>query len=150
MGVDQGVGFPHVGLNPIPIPIDIILESPDDVLAPKEISSLLCPKVVDEYLEDNVHHTSTAAGKYISPPTSPFKAELSSTIAKDLCHEIDLNGNFLGFDVNGNHLEIDINGNFSGTDINGKLLGDNPTDNVPPDKPLNWPGLFLMVKGQPQ
>ena len=99
---------------------------------------------------DNVHHTSTTTGEYISPPTSPLKVHLPLTGAKDLCPDVDINCNFLGFDVNGNYLEVDINGNFIGTDINGNLLGDNPNDNVPPDKPLNWLGLFLMAKGQSQ
>ena len=88
-------------------------------------------------------------GEYISPHTPPLKVHLPPTV-KGLCHKIDLNGNFPGFDVNGNYLEVDINGNFTGTDVNGNLLGDNLNDKVPPDKPLNWPGLFLMAKGQPQ
>ena len=46
-----------MGLNPIPI--NMIPESSDDILAPKEMLSLGCPKLVDEDLEDNVHHTST-------------------------------------------------------------------------------------------
>ena len=96
-----------------------------------------------------VHHTSTAAGEYISPPTSSLKVHLPPT-AKDLCPGIDLNDNFLGIDVNGNYLEVDINVDFIGNDVNGNLLGDNPNDNIPPDKPLNWLGLFLMAKGQPQ
>ena len=70
------MGLPHVDLSPIPIPIDIITESPDEVLAPKQTSSLRCPKLVDEDLEDNVHHTSTITGEYISPPTSPLKVHL--------------------------------------------------------------------------
>ena len=69
-------------------------------------------------------------------PTSPLKVHLPLTGAKDLCPDVDINCNFLGFDVNGNYLEVDINGNFIGTDINGNLLGDNPNDNVPPDKPF--------------
>ena len=101
-------------------------------------------------LEDNVHHTSTTTGEYISCPTSALKVHLPLTSAKYLCPDVDINCNFLGFDVNGNYLEVDINGNFIGTDINGNLLGDNPNDNVPPDKPLNWLGLFLMAKGQSQ
>ena len=108
-----------------------------------------CPKLVDEYLEDNVHHTSTAAGEYISPPTLSLKVHLPPT-AKDLCPGIDLNDNVLGIDVNGNYLEVDINVDFIGNDVNGNLLGDNHNDNIPPDKPLNWPGLFLTAKGQPQ
>ena len=150
LGIDPGMGLPHVDLSPIPIPIDIITESPDEVLAPKQTSSLGCPKLVDEDLEDNFHHTSTTTGEYISPPTSALKVHLPLTGAKDLCPDVDINCNFLGFDVNGNYLEVDINGNFIGTDINGNLLGDNPNDIVPPDKPLNWLGLFLMAKGQSQ
>ena len=69
LGVDQGMGSPHVGSNSIPIPSDMIPESLDEVLVPKETSSLGCPKPVDEDLEDNVHHTSTALGEYISPHT---------------------------------------------------------------------------------
>ena len=150
LGVDPVMGLPHVDLSPIPIPIDIITESPDEVLAPKQTSSLGCPKLVDEDLEDNVHHTSTITGEYISPPTSPLKVHLPLTGAKDLCPDVDINCNFLGFDVNGNYLEVDINGNFIGTDINGNLLGGSPNDNVPPDNHLNWLGLFLMAKGQSQ
>ena len=123
----------------------MIPESPDEVPSPKETSSLGCPKLVDDDLEDNVHHTSTLAGEYLSPPTTSLKVHLPPA-AKDLCPEIDHNG----IDVNGNYFEVDINGNFIGKDVNGNLLGDNPNDNVPPDKPLNWPGLFLMAKGQPQ
>ena len=74
LDVDQGMGFPHLGLNPIPI--NMIPESSDDILAPKEMLSLGCPKLVDEDLEDNVHHTSTAAGEYVSPPTSSLKVHL--------------------------------------------------------------------------
>ena len=150
LGIDPGMGLPHVDLSPISIPIDIITESPDEVLAPKQTSSLGCPKLVDEDLEDNVHHTSTTTGKYISPPTSALKVNLPLTGAKDLCPDVDINCNFLGFDVNGNYLEVDINGNFIGTDINGNLLGGSPNDNVPPDKHLHWLGLFLMAKGQSQ
>ena len=91
---------------------------------------------------------STAVGEYISPPTSSLKVHLPPT-AKDLCLKIDLNDNILGTDVSGNYLEVDISGNFFGIDVNGNLLGDNPNDNVPPDKHLNWLGLFLMVEGQP-
>ena len=138
LDVDQGMGFPHMGLNPIHI--NMIPKSSDDILAPKEMLSLGYPKLVDEHLEDNVHHTSTAAGEYISPPTSSLKIHLPP-IAKDLCPGIGLNDNFL---------EVDINVDFIGNDVNGNLLGDNPSDNIPPDKPLNWPGLFLMAKGQPQ
>ena len=65
LGIDQGMGLLHVGSNPIPILIDSIPESPGEVLASKEISSLGYPKSVDEDLEDNVHHTSTASGEYI-------------------------------------------------------------------------------------
>ena len=144
LDVDQGMGFPHLGLNPIPI--NMIPKSSDDILAPKEMLSLGCPKLVDEDLEDNVHHTSTAVGEYISPPTSSLKVHLPPT-AKDLCPGIGLNDNFLGIDVNGNYLEVDINVDFIGNDIHGILLGDNPNDNIPPDKPLNWPGLFLMAEG---
>ena len=111
LGVDQGMGFPHMGLNFIPI--NMIPESSDDILAPKEMLSLGCPKLVDEDLEDNVHHTSTAAGEYISPPTSSLKVHLPPT-AKDLCPVIDPNDNFLGTDVNGNYLEVDINAKFNG------------------------------------
>ena len=130
LSADHGMGFPHVGSNPIPIPIGMIPESPDEFLAPTETSFLGYLKLVHEDLEDNVHHMSTAVGEYISPPTSSLKVHLPPT-AKDLCLKIDLNGNFLGFDVNGNYPEVDINGNFSGTDINGNLLGNNPNDNVP-------------------
>ena len=84
-----------------------------------------------------------------SPPTSSLKVHLPPT-AKDLYPGIDLNDNFLGIDVNDNYLEVDLNVDFIGNDVNGNLLGDNPNDNIPPDKPLNWPGLFLMAKGQPQ
>ena len=47
LGIDPGMGLPHVDLSHIPIPIDIITESPDEVLAPKQTSSLGCPKLVD-------------------------------------------------------------------------------------------------------
>ena len=125
----------------------MIPESPDEVLVPKEMSSLGCPKPVDEDLEDNVHHTSTASGEYISPHTLSLIVHLPP---KDLCPEIDLNGNFPGPDVTGNYLKVGINDNLIGIDVNGNLLGDNPNDNVLPDKPLNWLWLFLMAKGQSQ
>ena len=147
LDVDQGMAFPHMSLNPIPI--HMVPKSSDDILSPKEMLSLGYPKLVDKDLEDRVHHISTAAGEYISPPTSSLKAHLLPT-AKDLCPGIGLNDNFLGIDVNGNYLEVDINVEFIGNDVNGNLLGDNPNDNIPPDKPLNWPGLFLMAKEQPQ
>ena len=125
------MGFPHMGLNPIPI--NMIRKSSDDILAPKEKLSLGCPKLVDEDLEDNVHQTSTTAGEYVSPPTSSLKVHLPPT-AKDLCPGIDLNDNVLGIDVNGNYIEVDINVDFIGNDVCGNLLGDNPNDNIPPDK----------------
>ena len=146
LGVDPGMGFPHVDLNPIPIPIDLIPESLDMVLAPRETSSLGCPKLVED-LEDNVHHTSTASGEYISPHTLSLVAPLPP---KDLYPEIDLNGNFPGTDVTGNYLTVGINDNLIGIDVNGNLLGDNPNDNISPDEPLNCLGLFLMAKGQLQ
>ena len=133
MDVDQGMGFPIMGLDPIPT--NMIPESSDDILAPKKMLSLGCPKLVDEDLEDNVHHISTAAGEYISPPTSSLKVHLPPA-AKDLCPGIDLNDNVLGIDVNGNYLEVDVNVDFIGNDVHGILLGDNPNDNIPPDKPL--------------
>ena len=83
-------------------------------------------------------------------PTSPIKVHLPLPGINDLCSEIDLNGNFLGFDISGNYLEGHNNDNFIDTDVNSNLSGDNPNDSVPPDKPLNWPGLFLMAKVQPQ
>ena len=95
------------------------------------------------------NHTSTAAGEYSSPPTSSLKVHLPPT-AKELCPGIDLNDNVLSIDVNGNYLEVDINVDFIRNDVCGNLLDDNLNDNIPPDKPLNWPGLFLMAKGQPQ
>ena len=132
-----------MGLNPIPNP-----KFPGEVLPPKQTSSLGCHKLIDENLEDNVHHTSTATGEYISPPTSPLQVHLPLTGTNDLCPGIDLNSNFLVIDVNGNYLKVDINGEFIGIDVNSNLLGDNPNDSVPPDKHLNWLGLFLMAKGQ--
>ena len=111
LDVDQRMGFLHMSLNPTPI--NMIPESSHDILAPKKMLSLGCPKLVDEDLEDNVHHTSTAAGEYVLPPTSSLKVHFPPT-AKDLCPGIDLNDNFLGIDVNGNYLEVDINGDFIG------------------------------------
>ena len=146
LDVDQGMGFPIMGLNPIPT--NMIPASSDDILAPKKMLSIGCPKLVDEDLEDNVHHTSTAAGEYNSPPTSFLRVHLPPT-AKDLCPGIDLNDNVLGIDVNGNYLEVDINVDFIGNYVCGNLLGDDPNDNIPHEKPLNWLGLFLMAKGSP-
>ena len=143
------MGFPHVGSNPTPIQIDMIPESPDGVLAHKETSSLGCLNLFED-LEDNVHHTSTTAGEYISPYASPLKVILLLTSVKDLYPEIDLNGNFPGTNVTDNYLKVGINDNLIGVDVNSNLLGDNPNDNVTPDKPLNWPGLFLMAKVQSQ
>ena len=95
-------------------------------------------------------HTSTAAGEYISPHASLFKVHLPLTGAKGLCPKIGLNGDFQDVDVNGNYLEVNMNVNFIGIGVNGNLLGANSNDSVPPDKHLNWSGLFLMAKGQSQ
>ena len=48
LGVDQGMGSPSIGLNPIPI--NMTPESLDEVLAPKKTSSLGYPKLVNEDL----------------------------------------------------------------------------------------------------
>ena len=40
LGVDQGMGFPHVGSDPIPFPTDMIPKSSDEFLAPTETSFL--------------------------------------------------------------------------------------------------------------
>ena len=91
----------------------------------------------------------------------PLRLNYPQPLQRIFANEVDLNGNFLGFDVNGKYLEVDINGNFSGTDINGNLLGDNPSDNVSPWQtfklamavpdgqeaaPVNLHGQFLPVE----